>query len=311
MGGNDGVPGRRPAAAAVARFLGRFLLPLVLVTAGLGVALPGPGRQLDAHGAILVSLAVLVFCTGSSVTFAEVIGMRAATRRIALVLAVTTGCLPLLAWLASRLVSEPALRGGVLAAGVAPVEVASVALTGMAGGEVVVAASLLIMSTLLTVVLAGPILGLLGAHPAMPQLALLATLALVVALPLIAGCAVRTLDMFGGRERPLLDILAILSLLVLLWEVASELRLRAGDGLVTVALLAYLAGASALGWLLALGVLPARRTAVVLPTAMRDFAVAAGIAASAFGVAAAAPLGIYGVMVLVFGAVIVHWARRG
>ncbi len=48
---------------------------------------------------------------------------------------------------------------------------------------------------------------------------------------------------------------------------------------------------------------------MILPTAMRDFAVAAGIAASAFGAAAAAPLGIYGVMVLVFGAVAVYVAK--
>lgn len=38
--------------------------------------------------------------------------------------------------------------------------------------------------------------------------------------------------------------------------------------------------------------------------------VAAGIAASAFGIAAAAPLGIYGVMVLVFGAIVVDLSRR-
>jgi hypothetical protein len=43
---------------------------------------------------------------------------------------------------------------------------------------------------------------------------------------------------------------------------------------------------------------------------MRDFAVAAGIAASAFGTAAAAPLGIYGVMVLVFGAIVVYISKR-
>jgi ACR3 family arsenite efflux pump ArsB len=98
---------------------------------------------------------------------------------------------------------------------------------------------------------------------------------------------------------------------MLLWEVASELRLHASDGLVAAALLAYLAGAAVLGWLLALGMPSQRRTAVILPTAMRDFAVAAGIAASAFGIAAAAPLGIYGVMVLVFGAVAVQTAKRG
>jgi hypothetical protein len=58
------------------------------------------------------------------------------------------------------------------------------------------------------------------------------------------------------------------------------------------------------------GAEPGERTAVILPTTMRDFAVAAGIAASAFGIAAAAPLGIYGVMVLVFGAITVYMSKR-
>ncbi len=310
MASSDGVIGLRPRLAGVAGFLDRFLLPLVLVVAGLGVVLPEPGRRLDGGGAILITLAVLVFCTGSSVTFADIRGMRAAAGRMALVLAATTVILPVLAWLASRLVSGTALQGGVLAAGVAPAEVASVALTGMAGGEVVVAAGLLVASTLLTVLLAGPILRLLGAHSAVSQLGLLSTLALVVALPLIAGCAMRTLDPFGGRERSLIEILGIASLLVLLWEISSELRLHATYGRVAAALLVFLAGAGVLGWLLARGAPRGQRTAVILPTTMRDFAVAAGIAASVFGIAAAAPLGIYGVMVLVFGAITVYVSKR-
>jgi predicted Na+-dependent transporter len=310
VAGNEIVPGRQVGLAGLPGLLDRFLLPLVLLTAGLGIVLPGPGRRLDADGAILVTLAVLVFCTGSSVTFADFKGLRAASGRMALTLSTTTVVLPVLAWLASRLVTGPALQGGVMAAGVAPAEVASVALTGLAGGEVVVAAGLLIASTLLTVLLAGPILRLLGAHSATSQLGLLATLTLVVALPLLAGCAMRTVDPFGGRERPLIDVLGTASLLVLLWEIASELRLHGSDAVVAVALLVYLAGAGLLGWLLALGVPSTRRTAVILPTAMRDFAVAAGIAASAFGIAAAAPLGIYGAMVLVFGASVVNTSRR-
>ena len=303
--------GRQARLAALARLLDRFLLPLVLISAGLGIAFPGPGRRLDATGAILITLAVLVFCTGTSVTLADISGLRTASRRIVLVLVATSVTLPVLAWLASRIVSEPMPRSGVLAAGVAPVEVASVAFTGLAGGEVAIAAGLLVASTLLTVLLAGPVLALLGAHAATSQLGLLLTLALVVALPLVAGCALRTIDPFGGRERPLIEILGIASLLVLLWEVASELRLQAGDGVVALALLAYLGGAVVLGWLLALGAPSPRRIAVILPTAMRDFAVAAGIAASAFGIAAAAPLGIYGVMVLVFGAIAVQASKRG
>ena len=171
-------------------------------------------------------------------------------------------------------------------------------------------ATWLVASTVLTVLLAGPILGILGAHSSASQLGLLATLALVVALPLAAGSAMRTLDPFSGREQPLVRVLGTVSLLVLLWEVASELHLRASDTRVVIALLLYLAGGAVLGWLLATGVPSRRRTAIVLPTAMRDFAVAAGIATSAFGATAAAPLGIYGILVLVFGTVTVYAVRR-
>ena len=125
---------------ALARLLDRFLLPLVLISAGLGIAFPGPGRRLDATGAILVTLAVLVFCTGMSVAFADISGLRTASRRIVFVLVATSVTLPVLAWLAS---------------GPRPVP-----------GWVPSAAGLLVASTLLTVLLAGPILALLGAHAA-------------------------------------------------------------------------------------------------------------------------------------------------
>jgi len=299
-----------PPLAGLADVLDRFLLLLVVISAAAGVAWPGPGRHGDAARAILVTLAVLVFCTGASMRFSEIAAIRAASRRLVLVLAVTTATLPVLAWLASHLVAGPVLRGGVLAAGVAPAEVASVPLTGLAGGEAALAAGLLVASTMVTVLLAGPILSVLGAHSSASQLGLLATLALVVALPLAAGSAVRTIDPFSGREQPLVRVLGTVSLLVLLWEVASELQVRGGDVRVVIALLLYLAAGTGLGWLLAIGVPSGRRTAIVLPTAMRDFAVAAGIAATAFGPAAAAPLGIYGILVLVFGAAAVYAVRR-
>lgn len=310
MRAKDGHPGQRRPFAGLADALDRFLLPLVLIVAALGVAFPGPGRRADAGGAILVTLAVLVFSTGASMTFSEMTAIRAASRRLVVVLAVTTVVLPVLAWLASQLVSGAAVRGGVLAAGVAPAEVASVALVGLAGGEAVMAAGLLAASTVVTVVLAGPILGLLGAHSSTSLIGLLATLTLVVALPLLAGSAMRSIDPFGGREQPAVRVLGTASLLVLLWEVASQLHLTASDIRVLLALLVYLVGAAVLGWVLAIGAPARQRTAIVLLTAMRDFAVAAGIAVSAFATAAAAPLGIYGVLVLIFGATAVSVVRR-
>jgi predicted Na+-dependent transporter len=290
-------PWRRPPLTRLADALDRLLLPLVVLAAAVGIAWPGPGRHLDAGSAILITLAVLVFCTGASLTFRDLAAVRTAGGRLLVVLAVSTVTLPAAAWLASRLVSGAALRGGVLAAGVAPSE------AGLAAG-------LLVASTVVTVLLAGPILGLLGAHSATSQLTLLATLALVVALPLLAGAALRTADPLGGRDRAPLRAAGTVSLLVLLWEVASELHLTGSDARLLVALLLYLACGAGLGALLGTGAPRARRAAVLLPTAMRDFAVAAGIAASAFGARAAAPLGIYGVLVLVFGTAAVALVRR-
>ena len=303
-------PGQRPSLAGLADLLDRYLLALVLISAALGMSVPGPGRRADAAGAILITLAVLVFSTGAGMTFSEMGAIRTAGRRLAVVLAVSTVTLPVLAWLASHLVSGVTSRGGILSAGIAPAEVASVALTGLAGGEAALAGGLLAASTILTVLLAGPILSIAGAHSSASQLGLLLTLTLVVALPLIAGSTLRSLDPFRGRDRPVTRVLGTASLLVLLWEVASQIHLSGGEARILLALLAYLAGGVILGWLLAIGASPARRTAIVLPTAMRDFAIAAGIAASAFGAAASAPLGIYGLLVLIFGTAAVYAARQ-
>ena len=50
-------------------------------------------------------------------------------------------------------------------------------------------------------------------------------------------------------------------------------------------------------------------SALLLTTSMRDFAIAAGLAAAAFG-AAAAPLGLYGILVLVWGTAAAGALRR-
>ena len=280
------------------------------MVAAFGIGFPAPGRRAEAADGILIALAILVFCTGASMTFAEMAAVRTAGARLAVVLAASTAGLPALAWLASHLVSGATARGGILAAGVAPAEVASVALTGLAGGDAALAAGLLAASTILTVLLAGPVLSLAGAHSSASQLSLLVTLALVVALPLVAGAALHSLDPLGGREQPLTRVLGTVSLLVLLWQVASQISVRASEARVLLALLAYLAGGAGLGWLLARGARRERRTAIVLTTGMRDFAVAAGIAASAFGATAAAPLGIYGLLVLLFGSAAAFGARH-
>lgn len=298
-----------PAAAGLAE---RFLLLFVLAVAAAGVALPGPGRAASAAGGIDAALAVLVFATGLSLRLTDLAAVRTAWPRVAVTLAVSSVALPALAWAASRLIGDPVLRSGMQTAGVAPAEVATVALCLLAGGEAAVSAVILAASTLVTVLAAGPVLALAGAAATVPAAALLGTLLVVVALPLAAGLGLRARWVPGEQAEAAIRIGTVVALLVLLWQVASQIRLDTSYLRVIAALAAFLAGSALLGGLLSVRLPAGRGVAVLLPVALRDFAVAAGIAATAFGPAAAAPLGVYGVFVLVAGAVLARVAgRRG
>ena len=308
-GGGAREAERRLTAAADASE--RFLVVLVLVVAAAGVAGPGPGRAVAAGNGIDIALAVLVFATGLSLRLADLAAVRLAWRRIGVVLLVSTAVLPVLAWAASLLIGDPVLRSGMQAVGVAPAEVATVALCVIAGGEAAVCAALLAASTIITVVAAGPILSLLGASVIVSSAGLLGNLAVVIALPLVAGVALRTVWSPGRGADAVVRLVTVLALLVLLWQVASQIRLDSAYSRVIIALVGYVAGSAALGTVLAVRAPAARATAVLLPVAMRDFAVAAGIAAAAFGPAAAAPLGAYGVLVLLVGSAVTFVTRRG
>ena len=309
IGAAGGAAGTTSALARTTGGLERLLLPLVVVAGALGVALPAPGRSVDGAGGIDPTLAVLVLTAGLSLEMAGARQLRARLGRMAGALAAGTVALPVLAWALSR-AATGGVRDGILAVGVAPAEVASLALTGLAGGEVPVAAALLAGTTVVTVVVAGPVLSLLAPTAGLHPVDLLTTLALVVAAPLAAGAALAPLVRRRPRAVELGRLVGLLALLVLLWEVASQVRLDARYLVAAGLLLAFLAGGASLGALVAHGVEPAGRPGLLLPLAMRDFAVAAGIATAAFGPGSAGVLGIYGLLVLFFGTVAAWRSRR-
>jgi predicted Na+-dependent transporter len=235
----------------------------------------------------------------------------------------------------------------VLVVGLAPCEIASVATTAMAGGEAAVSAGVLIGSTVAAVALAGPILTLEAGHAGVSPGGIISNLALVVALPLALGLAVRataeaparasaqaparasaqapTVNVRAPRPARVLAATRILAtaraeriaswtslaaVAALVALIAAEIRLSAAYLAVAAALLLFLAGSALVGR--ALGARAARptATALLLTTSMRDFAIAAGLAAAAFGPAAAAPLGLYGVAVLVWGTAVAGALRQ-
>lgn len=291
-------------------------LAAVLAAAALGLSAPRPLAWLAGHQGIDALLAVLVFATAVSIEPAALRRLASAWR--SLLAAVVTGItvLPALAWAVSRLASAGPLRDGVLAVGLAPCEIASVATTAMAGGEAAVAAGVLIGSTVAAVALAGPVLTLEAGHAGVSSGAIITSLALVVALPLATGLGLRARVrpaariLAGERAQRTAATVALLSVAALVALIAAEVHPSARYAAVAGALALFLAGSALGGWLLGRRAGPGTATALLLTTSMRDFAIAAGLATSAFGPAAAAPLGLYGILVLIWGTAVAGVRRQ-
>jgi predicted Na+-dependent transporter len=316
-------------------------LAAVLLAAIVGLSVQRPLAWLAAHHGIDALLALLVFATALTIDPAAPRRVTAAWRRVALAIGLGVTVLPALSWAVSWLLPAGPLRDGVLVTGLAPCEIASVATTALAGGEAAVAACVLIGSTLATVLLAAPILTLFAQSAAFSPVGVIENLALVVALPLAAGIALRAwagaaaddgpaaAAQTGAAPRPgsggasravallatpraertanLVSLAAVAALVAL---VASEIHFTAGYAAVAAALLLFLAASALLGRLLAARSPRPVAAALLLTTSMRDFAIAAAIAAAAFGPQAAAPLGLYGVAVLIWGTACAGYFRK-
>jgi len=286
-------------------------LAAVLVAAIVGLSVQRPLAWLAARQGISVLLAVLVFATAVTIEPAALRRAALAWRPLLATLIVGVTVLPALSWAASRLVPAGSLRDGVLAVGLAPCEIASVATTAMAGGEAAVAAGVLIGSTVAAVAIAGPILSLEAGRAGFSPGGIVVNLALVVALPLATGIALRA-AVPGWTERAdrAASRTAIVAVAALVALIAAEVHLSAGYASVAGALAVFLLASALIGWLLGRRAPRQVAAAVLLTTSMRDFAIAAGLATAAFGPPAAAPLGLYGILVLIWGTATAATLRR-
>ncbi len=312
-------------------------LAAVLAAAIIGLSVQRPLAWLAARQGINVLLAVLVFATAVTIEPAALRRAAAAWRPLLTALAVGVTVLPALAWAAARLVPAGPLRDGVLTVGLAPCEIASVATTAMARGEAATAAGLLIGSTVAAVAVAGPILALEAGHAGFSPGGVIANLALVVALPLAVGIALRasappaadvgeeqaptrislrawlpvtTRALATPRAQRAASHVALAAVAALVALIAAEVHFSAGYASVAAALVVFLLASAVVGRLLGLRAPRQVAAALLLTTSMRDFAIAAGLAAAAFGPAAAAPLGLYGILVLVWGTAAAGALRR-
>jgi len=273
----------------------RTLTPLALAAAAL--ALVVPSGALARHSDLL--LALLVLATALGISAADLTRLRAHVSSVALLSVLPLIVLAALAWLIGR-AFDPDVRDGLLAVGLSSSEVACVGLVALAGADATIALGAVTGSLVLAALLGPVAIGVLAGHASHGGTGhLLGRFALVVIAPLIAGSLIRTIApgiAAVDRER---EGVAALTVAVLVYAALSG---TAGAHGLAAALLAAL--------VLLLGELWRRHTApgaVAVPGAlaigMRDFAVAAALAAQAFGPRAAAVPGVYGVVMLVGGAV--------
>ena len=304
-------------------------LAAVLAAAIIGLSVQRPLAWLAARQGINVLLAVLVFATAVTIEPAALRRAASAWQRLLVALAIGATVLPALSWVVAHMVPAGPLRNGVLTVGLAPCEIASVATTAMARGEAAIAAGALIGSTVVAVAIAGPILALEAGHAGFSPGGVIANLALVVALPLAVGLGSRLGPARGVRgngppspaRRPrdaatpgaqrTASHVALAAVAALVALIASEVHLSAGYATVAAALVVFLLASAVIGRLLGLRAPRPVAAALLLTTSMRDFAIAAGLATAAFGPAAAAPLGLYGILVLVWGTAAAGTLRRG
>src|SRR5262249_36188967 len=163
----------------------------VLAAAILGLCVRRPFAWLAGHEGINVLLAVLVFATAVTIEPAALRRLRGDWRPLLAALAAGVTLLPALSWAGSWMVAAGPLRDGVLALGLAPCEIASVATTAMAVGDAALSAGVLIGSTVIAVAFAGPILTLEAGHAGVRPGGIIVNLAVVVALPLAVGIGLR------------------------------------------------------------------------------------------------------------------------
>jgi predicted Na+-dependent transporter len=287
-------------------------LAAVLGAALLGLTARPPLAWLAAHQGISILLAILVFATAITIEPADLRRLAATWPSLLAAVAAGATVLPALSWAASRIAAAGPLRDGVLAVGLAPCEIASVATTAMAGGDAVLSAGVLIGSVLTSVAAAGFVLAMETGHARVDAGRIVVSLVLVVAAPLAAGLLLRARVPLPARAGRAAARTAVLAVAALVGVITAEVRLSVSYVPVFLALLAFLAGSALAGRLVAVITRAARPAAValLLTTSMRDFAIAAGLAAAAFGPAAAAPLGLYGIVVLVWGTAAAGALRR-
>jgi BASS family bile acid:Na+ symporter len=287
-----------------------WLLDEIVVLAVIAtlLALVVPSAALAQRSDLL--LAALVLFTALGIEPRRLLTLR---KRPAVLAVLSVGpflLLTLVAWGLSQAFGG-STREGVLALGLSSSEVATVGLVTLAGGDAVLALGVL-AGSLVTAAVLGPLLvGVLSSTPAhVDGLRLLGRFALVVLVPLLAGLAARAARPAVGEHESGYTRASSLTVCALIYAAVSGLGGASTLPAATLGAALFLAAGALLAMLTTRALPGIDAAAAGLPAGLRDFAVVAALATQAFGPRAATVPGIYGVLMLIAGALAATRLRR-
>ncbi|HEY3366338.1 MAG TPA: hypothetical protein VGK74_14885 [Symbiobacteriaceae bacterium] len=284
------------------RILTDYVLYWILLAGVCGYLLPGPATA----GEFLVPWLLFAMMLGLGLTMAPGDFRGALRRREALgALALQLIAIPLTAAALRFAVRPTPLRDGIFVLGLAPAEITSALMAGLAGGDLPLSATLLVLSmatSLLVIPLAA------GTQAAGP---LAVELLLCVLLPLGLGMLVRA--NFWQPRRELCDATSASAVIGLVFIACGPVGGAGLPALLTLVLVALAMVAAGFGWgVLAgrlVGASGGRLVSMVFFGGMREFGVAAAVALAAFPSGAALPAAIYGPVMMVVAGVVASRLR--
>ena len=300
------------------RAVERHLLPLVLVTTALGLAVPAVGEALS--GAITPLLALLMFCVALTFDLSALRAVLARPGVQALATSLVYGPMSLAGFVLGRLLFGTGPLGlGITLVGVLPTDVSSPLLVWIARGNVALATVANAVNTALAPFLVPALfLVLTGIELDVPVGGLVAELAATVLAPTIAGVALRSRWPHRiGPVEPALSATSSLAYLALLLAVVGPNAGAIVDApgrmaLVVVAALVL----NGFGYLCALGAAPlldARgdRVAMLFTVSKKEFSIAAFVVfASDLPAEVALPAVVYAVVQMVTSPLVARLAAR-
>lgn len=278
--------------------MNRIFLPLALVVSAF--SLWQPSVFIATKPAIPYLLGLIMFCMGITLTPSDFVGVVRRWRLVGLGLLSQYTIMPLLALGIALLLGLPKeLVAGFVLLGSCPGGTASNVVVYLARGNVALSVSVTLVSTLLAPVLTPWITWLLaGERVDVDPIAMMRTILMIVAFPLVLGLLVRLF--FSNVAKSILPGLPLFSIIVIVWVIGivmalNEVRILAFPGLVILGVVLHNLLGIVLGYGVASGFTKdkADRRALAVEVGMQNSGLAVALASKFLPAASALPAALF------------------